>query len=359
MLQAFSVEPAVAVDTESNSLHAYQEQVCLIQFSIPSADYLVDPLANMDLSPLGELFANPEINKVFHAAEYDVMCLKRDYNYCFENLFDTMWAARILGWPRVGLGNILKETFNVRTHKRYQRYNWGKRPLESGALAYACTDTHYLLSLCQLELDALIQQGRVEEAREAFSEVAASKPVFRSFSPDDFWRVKGMRDLSRREKAIVRELCIWRDQQAFQQNRPHFKVLNDHILVALAQANPSTEAEILDAGILKSHHMRRYGTAIMQAIEQGKTAELPQRPARNRRRPDAEVARFQALRVWRKQTAENRGVESDIIVSNNTMWALAEHNPRTLDALERVKELGAWKCKTYGEAILKVLRRET
>ncbi len=359
LLQALSAEPAVAVDTESNSLYAYQEQVCLIQFSIPDADYLVDPLADIDLSPLADLFANPEINKVFHAAEYDVMCLKRDFDFCFASLFDTMWAARILGWSRVGLGNILEETFGVHTHKRYQRYDWGKRPLESGALAYACIDTHYLLSLCQLQQDALIQQGQLEEAQEAFVEVAASEPTVRSFTPDDFWRVKGVRDLSGREKAILRELCVWRDQQARSRNRPHFKVLNDHILIALAQANPSKKAEMLDAGILKFHHVRRYGTSIMQAIERGKVAELPHRPSRNRRRPNAEVARFKALRVWRKQTAENRKVESDIIISNATLWALAEQNPRTLDALGRVKELGPWKRKTYGEAILQVLKRKT
>ena len=44
---------AVAVDTESNSLHAYRERVCLIQFSTATADYIVDPVALPDLSPLG------------------------------------------------------------------------------------------------------------------------------------------------------------------------------------------------------------------------------------------------------------------------------------------------------------------
>ncbi len=355
LLQTLSAEPAVAVDTESNSLYAYQEQVCLIQFSIPKHDYLVDPLAGLDLSPLAHFFADPRMQKVFHAAEYDVMCLKRDFDFCFDNLFDTMWAARILGWPRVGLGHILEETFDVRTKKRYQRYDWGKRPIEPEALTYACTDTHYLLHLSELQLDALLQQGRVEEAREAFDEIAASEPTFRAFEPQDFWRVKGVRDLNKRAQAVLRELCIWRDREARRRDRPHFKVLGDHTLVGLAQANPRTKAEMIGVNNLKSHHVRRYGRNILRAIERGMHAQLPRRPSPSPRRPEAEVVRFKTLRAWRKQTAENRGVESDVIVSNAALWALAEQNPRTLDALGRIKELGPWKQKTYAKAILKVL----
>src|SRR6478609_6255092 len=80
-------EPLIAVDTESNSLYAYREKVCLIQVSTRNQDWLLDPLELTDLSPLGPLFADPDIEKVFHAAEYDIMCMKRDYNFKFNNLF--------------------------------------------------------------------------------------------------------------------------------------------------------------------------------------------------------------------------------------------------------------------------------
>jgi ribonuclease D len=65
MMQALRAQSAIAVDTESNSLYAYRERVCLIQISVPGADYIVDPLAGLDLSPLGEVFADPGIQKVF------------------------------------------------------------------------------------------------------------------------------------------------------------------------------------------------------------------------------------------------------------------------------------------------------
>lgn len=355
LLEALSAQPAVAVDTESNSLYAYQEQVCLIQFSIPDADYIVDPLAGLDLSPLAHLFADPGVQKVLHAAEYDVMCLKRDFGFRFASLFDTMWAARILGWPRVGLGDVLRETFGVRTNKRYQRYNWGKRPLEQEALAYARVDTHYLLPLRRLQADALMQKGRLEEAQEVFDQLAASEPVPHTFDPEDFRRVKGAFDLTRREQAILRELYVWRDREARRRDRPLFKVLNDHILVALAQACPRTADKLADVSGLKPYHVRRYGRHILRAIERGIRARPPEPPPPPPRHSEAEVARFQALRAWRKQVAAEREVDADVIISNAVLWALAEQNPRALEGLNHINGLGPWKRKTYGEAILKVL----
>src|SRR5512133_1809833 len=113
MVEKLAGFPSLSVDTESNSLHAYQEQVCLIQFSTADVDYLVDPLALPDLSLLGPILANPQIEKIFHAAEYDLICLRRDFNFQFANIFDTMVAARVLGRPAVGLGSLLEAEFGI------------------------------------------------------------------------------------------------------------------------------------------------------------------------------------------------------------------------------------------------------
>ncbi|HSD85509.1 MAG TPA: ribonuclease D, partial [Anaerolineae bacterium] len=113
LLELLHDQISVALDTESDSLYAYREKVCLIQASIPGANFLIDPLAALDLQHLAPLMADERIQKVFHASEYDVMCLRRDFGFTFNNLFDTMWAARILGWKRVGLGDILQEHFGI------------------------------------------------------------------------------------------------------------------------------------------------------------------------------------------------------------------------------------------------------
>ena len=113
MLDELVNESRIAIDTESNSLFAYQEKVCLIQISTLKTDYLIDPFVISDLSPLAPVFANPKIEKIFHAAEYDLICLKRDYHFEFTSIFDTMLAARILGLTEIGLGSLLQNRFEV------------------------------------------------------------------------------------------------------------------------------------------------------------------------------------------------------------------------------------------------------
>jgi ribonuclease D len=167
LCELLATQALVAVDTESDSLYSYFEKLCLVQFSTPDTDYIVDPLA-LSLDPLASIFADARIEKVFHAAEYDILCLKREYHFTFANIFDTMIAARILGWKHVGLGNILQERFGVTLNKKMQRADWGRRPLTAEQLAYAHADTHYLLALRSLQKAELLQRGHWEEACEEF-----------------------------------------------------------------------------------------------------------------------------------------------------------------------------------------------
>ena len=121
----------VAVDTESDSLFVYFEKVCLIQISADGQSYVIDPLETGDLSPLNDIFSDPGVLKIFHAAEYDLMCLKRDFGFEFANLFDTMIAARMLGRKEIGLGSLLESEFDIHLDKHYQKANWGIRPPDS------------------------------------------------------------------------------------------------------------------------------------------------------------------------------------------------------------------------------------
>ncbi|HND48409.1 MAG TPA: ribonuclease D, partial [Anaerolineales bacterium] len=168
MIQDLAAQTRVAVDTESNSLHAYREQVCLLQFSSVNSDYIVDPLALRDLSPLAPIFSNPKIEKVFHAAEYDLICLRRDFNFSFTNLFDTMHAARVLGYPAVGLDKLLGDKFDIKMDKRHQKADWAERPLTKEQIHYARLDTHYLFDLRDVLEGELKEKGRLHFAKEDF-----------------------------------------------------------------------------------------------------------------------------------------------------------------------------------------------
>jgi ribonuclease D len=356
MLRQLMDQAAVGVDTESDSLYVYREKVCLIQCSIPQADYLIDPLApGLDIAPLGKLFADARICKIFHAAEYDVMCLKRDAGFQFRNLFDTMWAARILGWKQVGLAAILEQHFDVQLDKRWQRHNWGSRPLEKAALAYARLDSHYLLDLCEMQSRELEPRDLGEQARETFDQVAAVQSVARQFHADDFWHIKGAWDLPPHRQAILRELFLFRDRQARRRDWPPFRVMGDKTLLALAQVQPRSVRELAHCDGMTSLQIKRYGEQVLEAIGRGLNAPIPRVP--RSAPPDYGVlARYEKLRAWRKQVAAERGVDPDVIVSNAALMAVAQCKPRSPEELEGIEGLGPWRLKTFGVQLLEVLR---
>jgi ribonuclease D len=228
---------SLAIDTESNSLHAYREQVCLIQISTLDQDYIIDPLCLPDLDGMGELMADPTVEKVFHAAEYDILCLKRDFAYTFVHLFDTMLASRILGWRKNGLAAILAQEFGVRADKRYQRANWGRRPLPPEQIAYAQMDTHYLLPLRDKMAVDLEAAGWSAAARESFARMAKVTPSPRTSDSNGFWRLlNGRPQLTPQQHAVLRELYFFRDREAQRRDLPPFKILGDQTPSSVACA---------------------------------------------------------------------------------------------------------------------------
>ncbi len=350
-------EPILAVDTESNSLFAYREQVCLIQFSTTQLDYLVDPLALSDLSPLAVLFSDPAIEKVFHAVEYDLLCMKRDFGFEFCNLFDTMVAARVLGREELGLGALLETEFGIRQDKRNQRANWGQRPLPANLLEYACLDTHYLIPLRNRLREQLSQRDLLSLAEEDFKHLSGVKPNGNDPSeskPVDLWRISGSYDLKPQQAAVLLELCRYRDQAARSLNRPLFKVISDRTLLAIAQEIPRSKEDLGRISGMSEWQLKRHGHRLLQAVQRGLKAQ-PIRPPRSTRQNNGLTNRLDALRNWRKKTARKMGVASDVVLSRDLMHTLAERNPLNLEELTEAMKDTPWRLEHFGEQILETL----
>lgn len=352
----------MAVDTESNSLYAYRGRVCLIQISTDTHDFLVDPIKLKDkssLSFLGALFADPTVEKVLHAAEYDVMMLHHDFGFRFAGIFDTMIAASVLGWQQVGLGSILAEHYGVKVDKRHQRANWGVRPLSRTLIRYAQMDTHYLLSLRDMMQIRLEVGGHVEEAREMFDAVCSARWNGSDFDPEGYRRINGARDLDRRQAAVLRELYQMREQIARQRDIPVFKVMGDQTLVDLARTPPISADEMQQSGRLTTGQVQRYGPLILKAVQAGLAADPPAAARRQNGSPPAEATarRYDALHAWRKERAAQRGVSSEVIISRETLWELASTAPRTFEQLETLRSLGPWRIREYGDEILRIIAK--
>lgn len=228
----------VAIDTESNSFYAYFEKLCLIQISCADEDYVLDPLALNDLQPLAEVLADPGIEKIFHAASNDVMGLKRDFHFRICNLFDTAIACKFLGYRQLGLAKILEEHFGVTLNKKWQRHDWGKRPLEQEQINYARLDTHYLITLRHRLAADLHAQQLWETAKEAFEKACEQVTQDKIFHPEAFMQIHGARTLDFVGKRILRALYLYREEEARRRNRAPFRVLSNEALLRLALQRP-------------------------------------------------------------------------------------------------------------------------
>jgi ribonuclease D len=351
-----AASPTVAVDTESNSFHAYRERVCLLQFTTPAADYIVDPLALRDLSALAPFFASPAHEKIFHAAEGDLFGLGRDFQFTFANIFDTMSAARTLGWPQVGLAAVLKSEFDVTLSKKHQRADWGRRPLTADLLDYARLDTHYLASLRDKLYIALTENGRWPEAQEDFERIARTQPAVanQTLDPQAFWRVKGSRYLTPHQAAILREVFTYRDRESARTNQPPFRVIGEPTLLDIAQRAPKTIDDLKGIVAMTPGQIHRHGQALLRCVADGLAATPPAPPVVERP-PDDVQARYDRLQHWRKTRAQARGVESDVILARTTMWDLATRAPRGLDDLADIADFGPTRRAMYGKEILAIL----
>ncbi len=346
----------LAFDTESNGFYAYRERVCLIQISSPDEDFIVDPIAINDVGALGPLFADPKIEKLFHAGEYDVLCLKRDYGFTFSNLYDTMIAARVLGIKELGLAAAIERHFGIVISKKLQRADWGKRPLTHEMIRYAQGDTHYLMRVADEQKKALIERGRLDDAREAFRDLETLEPTIKNFDPEGFWKLIGRQEVEGTAAAALREIWLYREQQAQSRDRAPFRVMPEELMVRIAQALPETREALAAVKGMSPYILERFGSGLLTAVERGRGAAPVVRPPApdKRRMPDEEWRIFEALRAWRKERAEKDAVEPVVILSTDSLRQVAafacRHDGNPLAPLSDLKK------HRYGEDIRRVVQ---
>lgn len=369
MINHLAGQPLLAVDTESDSLFRYTPRVCLLQISAPAADgkgegdgivdYLVDPLSLRSLEPLGELMAQPDVQVIMHAAENDILILQRDFDFTLNNLYDTQLAARILGRQGVGLARMLEEEFGVISDKRMQRTDWGRRPLTPQQMTYAQIDTHYLLDLRSRQIEALQEANRWEEAQEAFRMLELVH--YEEGDGRSVWTMKGTKELALDQMGMLEELWLWREQAAERMDRPPFKVLQDHVLVAVTNQKPRRMAELANIPGLSKSAADRYGPELLRAVERGRDRPVP-RPPEPRPRPeqhltDREQDLYHILRQWRSEMALRRGTDPDLVFTNDLLVQVIELRPQQIEDFTQIRGIGPWKAKTYGPMLIELVRQ--
>jgi ribonuclease D len=266
-----------------------------------------------------------------------------------------MIAARTLGRKKIGLGNLLEEEFGIKLEKKFQRADWGERPLRRELLEYARMDTHHLIELrdrLEAELEA---RERWQLAKEDFERLphliaASSEPQVEAV-----WRIKGARDLNPHQAAILQELALYREAKAEAADVPLFKIIGDSTLTAIAIAQPSKPDELKGIEGMTPGQIQRHGKGLLDAVKRGEQAP----PLRRPKRPPYDevfVARLDKLRGWRKNAAKEMDVESDVVLPRDLMEMAARAYPKKLSELEPIMARVPWRYKHFGEQIVKAMQ---
>lgn len=309
----------VAVDTEADSLHCYFEKLCLIQLSVAGEDYLVDPLAELDLQPLGKTLATREI--VLHGADFDLRLMRRAFGFIASVVFDTVIAARLVGLREFSLAALIERFFGVVLTKGSQKANWARRPLPPHMADYAMNDTHYLLDLAEILEKQLHERGRTEWFRESCQRALDGSSIEREHDPDEAWRIAGSGLLVGRPAAVLRALWHWRDREARATDRPAFHFLQNSELIRAATAFAAGERP--DYRHFSPRRRRLFFAAADEALRLPEE-ELPQPIPRERigRNRDAEK-RVEELKKTRDAAAVELDIDPSLIAPRATLEAIA------------------------------------
>lgn len=348
--------PYITVDTEFMRERTYYSILCLLQISGPDREAVgIDVLAGkeeLDLSPVWELFANPNIMKVFHAARQDLEIIFQLSGTLPAPLFDTQIAAMVCGYgDQVGYEALVNDICKAKADKSSQFTDWSHRPLTQKQITYALNDVIFLKDIYQNLKGRLDKKGRADWVLEETNNLL--DPALYLFPPRDAWQRLKLRSPKPRDLAVLRELAEWREMEAQKKNVPRGRILKDETLLDLTYQKPRTEHELARIrGVTADMAKGKFGKLILDAMERGiavPDADCPHLAAKDplpqRLTPTLEMMKM----LLRIQSSEH-DVAPRLIADSETLENYVR-DPKTAPTLTH-----GWRAEIFGneaEALMK------
>jgi ribonuclease D len=339
-------EEFVTVDTEFMRERTYYPELCLVQLAGETEVAILDTVSDrLELSPLGDLLANPAVTKVFHAARQDVEIFVHRFDAVPTPLFDTQVAAMVAGFgDQVGYDALVSNLTGGSIDKAHRFSDWAARPLSPAQMTYAAADVTWLRAVYRRLRDRLVEEGRLSWVAEEMA-ILTNLATYRT-DPETAWERLKVRGNNRRFLAMVRTLAAWREQEAQRINIPRQRLLKDETLMeiaAIAPANP--EALSRARGITRGFAEGRTGASLLEAAAATialPEAELPPAPRqRETARPSA--ALVQLLKVLLTARCEENQVAPKLIASSDDIDRIASEEAPDVPALH------GWRRAVFGE----------
>lgn len=344
----------IALDTESNSMHAYTERCCLVQINAGGRMFVLDPIAlgAAAFTALKAPLEDPAITVWLHGGEYDCAVMRRDFAIQMRGVFDSQQAASMLGWERTGYGAVVERLLAIQLAKDFAQYDWAIRPIDPNALAYAIDDVRHLPEVAA-QLRALVAGADLVEETAIACAAVEEAGWGGGFDPGGFYRVKGARELPKACLPVLAALWTWRDGLARELNRPPGRVINNDTLLALCRRPVVTWAQLKHLGV-KNSVLAPHGEALLAClVEANNNPPVLPPPVKHREVEPIEEQRETRLKDWRRAEAEKRQVPMQAVLPAKALEFLKRYGSGDLS---QVPQLGAKRIRLYGEKLTDLAR---
>lgn len=350
-----------SVDVEADAMHAFRARLCFVQIGTDTDIFLLDTLApGVDVAHLAGVFADPAVTKFFHAAGGDLQYLA-EAGVRVKGLFDTHRAATLLGWPKVGLADLVQDKLQVKLLKEHQQSDFSLRPLPAGMRDYIADDVRYLTDIGRTVREACSAAAILEEVEldcARMAEEAARRPdLTTEFKPKI--PKGGLSNAQvRLAEVIAWELHRKRLEWAQKEDIPFGRMLSNAAVGAIAAAPPSTPKDLQKREGVRGAFVREHGDEVLamirEKVELARDGKLPEGPAEEARDPKRK-RREDVLTDFRKQKAMERKVTASVVLPNLLIEALARQAPKSLEELQAVPWFGEKRVRLYGAELVKLL----
>ena len=347
-------EKYITIDTEFLRERTYFSKLCLVQLAIPGNEnenaVIVDTLVNnLDLSPLYEVFKNPNVVKVFHAARQDLEIFYLDSGIFPYPLFDTQIAAMVCGFgDQIAYETLVRQLAKQTLDKSSRFTDWSRRPLTDAQKKYALADVTHLRIIYETLSEKLLKTKRLKWVDEELKILISPKTY--DFDPKNAWRRLKTKSNSRRFLGLAASLAEFREVFAQTKNIPRNRVIKDDALLELASNKPKTIDELSKSRLLlREARKGEIASGLLGAIEKGLNIPDEELPEKKEKLDKGILnsALSDLLRVLLKSCSESSGVASKLIASAGDLDALASGD-RSISALN------GWRFEVFGKSALEL-----
>ena len=310
----------LAVDTEFLREKTFFPKLCLVQVAAGDDIAAIDPLLIEDLSSLARLFEDPSITKVLHACSQDLEVILDGMGVVCAPVFDTQLAAAFLGMrQQVSYGSLVEAYCGVHLPKAESLTDWSRRPLDAEQLRYAEDDVRYLPGIYERMISQLVEGDRLTWVAPEMSQLCDVSRVRRD-PRESYQRLRRASSLTRRQLAVAREVCAWREGVAAAHDIPRKWVVSDEVVVEVCKRAPTT-VERLRRIRGTDQISESDARALVEAVVKGTACPAEQCPKVTRHpRPSAETEgvidlMYAVLRL----VSEKSGVATQLIATRDDL----------------------------------------